>query len=202
MEELIKKLLLASQDEDTAKELKKFGIEPDQIEGYKDLKIPANLDEALKIKGVQSEFDRKLAKALATREENLKDKFNFVEKEQTTEEEEETNVKDPAIKAVLAQMKKMSDKLETFEKEKVQTTLAQKKSQVVENLKSKGIPSIYASAFDLEKDFEEQMETVQKQFDTDSGTILKDRKPGQKLPFPRTTGDAKPSKEEIAKIVG
>ena len=45
-EEFIKKLEVALADKDTAEGLKSFGIEPEQIEGFKDLTIPSNLDEA------------------------------------------------------------------------------------------------------------------------------------------------------------
>ena len=75
MEELIKKLKLAAQDEQTAKELEKFGITTDQIEGIKDLKPPATFEEAIKTYNLQSDFDKKIAKALQTQKENLEAKL-------------------------------------------------------------------------------------------------------------------------------
>lgn len=196
MEEIIKKLLLAAQDEDTAQGLKKFGIEPDQIEGLKDLKIPATLDEALTIKAVQSDFDKKVAKAIETRENNLKEKFDFVPKEQKQKEkEDEVNTDNSVLEAINA----LKAELASLKQEKAQETLAQKEARLAADLKSKGIPAIYVKAFDLEKDLDEQMETVSKQFEEEFGTVVK--KPGQKLPFPQR-GNDKPSKEEIAAIVG
>ena len=206
LEEFFKKLEVALGDKDTAEGLKSFGIEPDQVEGLKDLKIPATLDEALKLKEIQSEYDKRLAKAAETRETKLKSKFNFVEKAQEEEEEEEPDVKDPAMKAVLAQMKKMSEKLEAFENEKKQETLEQKKTRAREYLKSKGILPGYVNELDLDKDFEEQFETVKEKYEADGGVLTTDLpapKPGQgRLPHPRNPGAAKPSKEEIAAIVG
>lgn len=199
LEEFFKKLEVALGDKDTAEGLKSFGIEPDQLEGLKDLKIPATLDEALKLKEIQSEYDKRLAKAAETRENKLKSKFNFVEKAQEEEEEEEPDVKDPAMKAVLAQMKKMSDKLEAFENEKKQETLEQKKTRAREYLKSKGILPGYASELDLDKDFEEQFESVKEKFEADGGTIATENpKPlGIRVPLPRNPGPKnEPSKEE------
>lgn len=203
-EEFIKKLGVALEDEDTTKALESFGIKPDQIEGFKDLAIPTNLDEALKIKGVQSDYDKRLGKAAQTREDNLKKKFNFVEKEEP-EEEEEIETKDPAMKAILAQMKKMGEKLEKYETEKQQETQAQKQQKAKDFLKSKGILPAYVHEMDLDKDFEEQFETVKSKFEEDGGTIATDPNPNprqHRMPVPNNGGAKKPSKEDIAKIVG
>lgn len=203
LEEFIKKLKVALADKDTAEGLKSFGIEPDQIEGFEDLTIPTTLDEALKIKGVQSEFDKRLAKAADTREAKLKLKYGFgkeEEEEKNTEEEEEIDVKDPAMKAVLAQMKKMSEKLEAFENEKKQETLEQKRSRAMDYLKSKGILPVYVHEMDLEKDFEEQFDTVKKKFEDDGGTLTTQKKSGTsgRLPNPTNPGAKnEPSKEEV-----
>lgn len=203
LQEFIKKLGIALEDEDTAKGLESFGIKPEQIEGFKDLTVPTNLDEALKIKGVQSEFDKRLGKAAETREAKLKKKYGFGEEEEQ-EEEEEINTDDPAVKAMMAQMKKMSDKLEAFENEKQKETLEQKKTRAKEYLKSKGILPGYASELDLDKDFDEQFETVKEKYLEDGGTIATEDskpKPGQRMPVPKRGDDKnEPSKEEKEKF--
>lgn len=205
IEEFIKKLGVALEDDDTAKALEAFGVTPEQIEEFKDLKVPSNLEEALKIKGVQSEFDKKLKKAADTREAKLKKRFGFgEEEEEEMEEEEEIETKDPAMKLVLAQMKKMGEKLEKYETEKQQETVAQKTQKARDFLKSKGILPGYASELDLEKDFEEQFETVKEKFEADGGTIVTEvltNPRHQRIPVPQNGGAKKPSKEEIADIV-
>ncbi|WP_417885517.1 hypothetical protein [Zunongwangia sp.] len=204
-EEFIKKLGLALEDEDTAKALESFGIKPDQIEGFKDLAIPTNLDEALRIKGVQSDYDKRLGKAVQTREDNLKKKFNFVEKEEP-DEEEEIETKDPAMKALLEEIKEMKKWRKEQEEAKQTETLEQKQQKAKDFLKSKGILPAYVHEMDLDKDFEEQFETVKTKFVEDGGTIATDPNPNprqQRMPAPRNQdGAKKPSKEDIAKIVG
>ncbi len=194
MEEFIKKLKLALQDKDTAEGLKAFGIEPEQLDGLNDITTPATLDEALKLKGIQSEYDKRLAKAANTREENLKSKFDFKAKEQ--EEEEEVKTDDPALKLILKEFNALKEKMAQQEAEKVKETQAQKLTRLTEDLKSKGIPAIYAKEFNLEEDLEAQFETVKKQFETDFGTIAKPA--GTKLPFPKKPETKnEPSKQEV-----
>lgn len=194
MEEFIKKLKLALQDKDTAEGLKAFGIEPEQLDGLNDINTPTTLDEALKLKGIQSEYDKRLAKAANTREENLKSKFEFKAKEQ--EEEEEVKTDDPALKAILKELKDLREKQAAQEAEKAKETQAQKLTRLTEDLKSKGIPAIYAKEFNLEEDLEAQFETVKKQFETDFGTIAKPT--GIKLPSPkRPETKNEPSKTEV-----
>tara|TARA_B100000378_G_scaffold236018_1_gene202695 strand:- start:10206 stop:10826 length:621 start_codon:yes stop_codon:yes gene_type:complete len=203
-EEFIKKLGVALEDEDTAKALESFGIKPDQIEGFKDLAIPTNLDEALKIKGVQSDYDKRLGKAAQTREDNLKKKFNFVEKEEP-EEEEEIETKDPAMKAILAQMKKMGEEIQGFKAKEQQQTVEQKKQDARDFLKENKIPGVYVHEMDLEKDFKEQLEKLSEKVKED-GVSLETTEPAnprtRRLPVPNNGGAKKPSKEDIAKIVG
>jgi predicted nuclease with TOPRIM domain len=196
MEELIKKLKLALEDAGTAEELKKFGIEPEQIEGIKDLKVPATLEEALQIREIRSEFDKKIAKSLATREENLKSEFDFVKKEQKKEEEKNT-VTDPAMKALLDEFQALKTKLEEKEKAELVQTAAQKKASAVEFLKSKSIPGVYVNLLNLEEDLEGQMESVSKQFEDDGGSFKAPRDPNRP-PQPRNPGTKnEPSKEEV-----
>ncbi|WP_028375995.1 hypothetical protein [Leeuwenhoekiella sp. MAR_2009_132] len=204
LKEFIKKLKLAAGDPEAAEELKKFGIEAETIEEFEGLDVPTTLDEALKIKGVQSEFDKRLAKSADTREAKLKKKFGFGEEEEEEEEEEEIQTKDPAMKALLAKLSKMEKDLEDQKAEKQQQTAAQKKQKAIDYLKSKNIPAVYVHELDLEKDFEEQFEAVSAKVKEDGFSLDKPENfnQRQRLPVPRNPGDKKPSKEEISKIVG
>ncbi len=205
IEEFIKKLGVALEDDDTAKALEAFGVTPEQIEEFKDLTVPSNLEEALKIKGVQSEFDKKLKKAADTREAKLKKRFGFgEEEEEEMEEEEEIETKDPAVKLMLKELKEMRAWRKEQEENKQQETVAQKTQKARDFLKSKGILPGYASELDLEKDFEEQFETVKEKFEADGGTIVTEvvtNPRHQRIPVPQNGGAKKPSKEEIADIV-
>lgn len=201
MEEIIKKLMTALQDEDTAKELEKFGIKADQIEGYKDLKVPATLDEALENKDIQSEFDRRLAKAAETREENLKKKFDFKSKEEQPPKPSKEDNPDPMYQKLIEKLEQYDKKFEAMEKEKQQLTVAQKREKAQSLLKEKGIPPIYVHELDLEKDLDEQLETVSKRFEEEFKPLAdKGKKPGTKVPFPSGAGNNEPSKEEAAKF--
>lgn len=201
MEEIIKKLMTALQDEDTAKELEKFGIKADQIEGYKDLKVPATLDEALENKEIQSEFDRRLAKAAETREENLKKKFDFKSKEEQPPKPSKEDNPDPMYQKLIEKLEQYDKRFEAMEKEKQQLTVAQKREKAQSLLKEKGIPPIYVHELDLEKDLDEQLETVSKRFEEEYKPFAdKGKKPGTKVPFPNGGGNNEPSKEEAAKF--
>lgn len=202
MTKIKEKLTLALADADTAKELEKFGITSDLLEGIEDLKTPETLDEALKAFNFQPEFDKRIAKSLSTREENLKAKYDFVEKDQAKVKKEEVKTQDPALQAVLDQLQELKDKLAQQDQDRAKETQAQKINRLTEDLKTNGIPAIYAKEFDLEKDLEDQFEAVKKQFETDFGTIAK---PSSKLPFPkRPETKNEPSKaeaEEFSKYI-
>lgn len=200
LEDFFKKLELALADKDTAEGLKSFGIEPEQLEGFKDLTIPTTLDEALKVREIQSEYDKRLGKAAQTREDNLKAKFNFVEKEDKKQpNEEEVKTDNTALKALMDKLSAMEKKLQEQEQEKQKLTIEQKRAEFAKNLKERGIPSVYVHELDLEKDFDSQFDAVSKKFEEEVGPI---KNPGQRLPFPKNSGAKKPSKEEIAAIVG
>ena len=194
MTKIKEKLLVASQDEDALKVLEQFGLTKDFIEGYNELEKPATLDEALKSFNLQSDFDKRVDKALKTREDNLKAKYDFVEKEQK-EDTKEPEVKDPAMKALLEEISEMKKWRQEQEEQKKVQTIEQKKSQAAEFLKSHNIPSIYGSKFDLEKPLEEQLDTVKGEYEKDFGTVAK--QPGIKMPVPRRVDDNKPSKSEV-----
>jgi len=198
IQEFIKKLGIALDDEDTAKALESFGITSTNYEGIKDLNIPTTLDEALKDTSIQSEYDRRLGKAVQTREENLKSKYDFKEKDDTPPSDPPST--NPALEALTKQLQAMQDKFSDLEKEKITQTLEQKKTAFTARLTEKGIPKIYASVFDPEKDMDSQMETVEKQYSEDTPT--RPNHGANRLPKPGNPGERKPSKEEIADIVG
>lgn len=201
LEDFIKKLSVALNDEDTAKGLESFGITTEQVEGLKELKIPATLNEALEIKEIQSEYDKKLAKAADTRETNLKAKYDFKEKEQQQDPNEgKTKYSDPALQALLEKLTEMEKWKEEQEQEKKTQTVEQKRAEFQKNLKDKGIPAVYVHELDLEKDFDSQFETVSKKFEEDGGSFKTEGK-SFKPPYQVKT-DSKPSKEEISAIVG
>jgi len=199
LKEFIKKLKLAAQDKEAAEELKKFGIEAETIEEFEGLDVPTTLDEALKIKGVQSEFDKRLAKSADTREAKLKKKYGFGEEEEEEEDEEDEIIaKDPAMKALLEEIKEMKKWRKEQEEAKQQETLEQKKTRAKEYLKSKNIPAIYVHELDLEKDFEEQFETVSAKVKEDGFSLEQPKTRTGNLPFPKRGDDeVKPSKEEV-----
>lgn len=204
LDELIEKLSLAQKDETAMKELEKFGVTTDKIEGLKDLKAPATLDEALENKEIQSEFDRRLAKAATTREERLKEKFDFKEKEQPKKEDPkggDNQSDNPAMKAMMEQIQKMAERIESFEKEKQQMTIEQKKAKVLETLRSKNIPEVYVHEFDLEKDVDEQLDTVSKKFEEQFGQFQPKSPGAGRPPVPTVNGgNGKPSKDDIEKF--
>lgn len=198
MKEFIKKLKLALADKDTAEELKKFGIEAENLEGLEDLEKPETLDEALKQFNLQSDFDKRVDKALKTREDNLKAKYDFVEKEQPKEDKTKVDTDNPAMQAILDQMQKMSDELKNIKQEKAQESLAQKKERAVKLLSEKGIPKTYRHEFDYEKDLEEQLETVSNIFVEDGGSFKSEEKSRSRIPFPKKPAATnQPSKEEV-----
>lgn len=200
LQDFIRKLSVALNDEDTAKGLESFGITSEQVEGLKELKTPATLNEALEIKEIQSEYDKKLAKAADTREANLKSKFDFKEKEQQDPNEGKTKSDDPAIQALLDKLSKMEEWKEQQEQEKKTQTVEQRRAEFQKNLKDKGIPTVYVHELDLEKDFDSQFETISKKFEEDGGSFKAEGK-SFKPPYQVKT-DSKPSKEEISAIVG
>lgn len=182
MKELKEKLKLAILDQDALKELNKFGVTPELIEGLTDLK-PATLDEAIANFNLQSDFDKKVTLALKTREDNLKAKYNFVEKEQDPTPAPAPGAS-PEMAALLAEFNKLSKRMDEKETLEKTNSLETKKAEAVELLKSKGIPAIYAANLDLTKDLNEQLPAVETAFQTDASAFGKP-KPNTKLP----TGD-------------
>ena len=194
MTKIKEKLLVASEDEDALKVLEQFGLTKDLIEGFDELEKPATLDEAIRNFNLQSDLDKKLDKAIKTREENLKAKYDFVEKEQTPDKKE-PEAKDPAIKALLDELKEIKEWRKEQEEAKKVQTIEQKKAAAAERLKSENIPGIYVSILDLDKDLDEQLPAIKERFTKEFPEATKSK--GFKLPNP-TKGDDlnKPSKQD------
>jgi hypothetical protein len=202
MSELKQKLKLAVQDPDALKELTKFGLTPEIIEGIEDLKKPATFDEALTSFNLQSEFDKRIAKAINTREENLKAQFNFVAKEQTPPiDTPPTPGANPQLDALMAEFNKLAKRLDDKETLEKQTSLETKKANAVEALKSKGIPAIYVNNLDLDKDLNEQLPSVEAIFQTDAAAFGKP-KPNTILPTGDPVNPAAISKEKAEEFKG
>jgi len=195
MTKIREKLAIALNDADFAKELEKFGITAESLEGIEDLQKPETLDEALKTFNFQSDFDKRFTKALQTREENLRAKYDFVEKEQKPDP---VDPKNPTPdKAVLDYIKKLEKRLDDQDEAKKLESETSKKQKAIDLLKSKNIPEIYAGKFDLEKDLNEQLEGIHSDYQTDAETLIKSKLPNIKLPTGGSTqAGSKVSKEE------
>ena len=195
MTKIREKLTIALNDVDFAKELEKFGITAESLEGIEDLKKPETLDEALKTFNFQSDFDKRFTKALQTREENLRAKYDFVEKEQKPDP---VDPKNPTPdQAVLDYIKKLEKRLDDQDEAKKLESETSKHQKAKDLLKSKNIPEVYTSKFDFEKDLNEQLEGINSEYQTDAETLIKSKLPNIKLPTGGPTKDGlKVSKEE------
>jgi hypothetical protein len=171
------------KDSEASKELLKFGLTSELIEGIEDLKKPATLNEAITAFNLQSELDKVITKATQTREDNLKAKYNFVDKEQNPDPKPATPPVNPEFEALQNQLKAITDKLAANEAEKKTLSLAAQKAKAVEILASKGIPAVYAANLDLEKDINDQLPTVEQAFQTDLSTFKISKLPNTKLPI-------------------
>lgn len=203
MKDLIAKLTVGLQDADTKKVLESIGITKSNLDKVTVIEKPETLDEALDNFEFRSEFDRRITKAVNTNETKLKEKFDFVEKEQ----EKKDDGKDKASTSKLDDndpvqklLKQMAEKIEALEKDKKTQSEQSKKTQALEKLKSKNIPDVYANLFDLDKDFDEQLVEIEKKFQADTAEIIKRSNPNIKLPNPDTGGKNTVSKENAERF--
>jgi hypothetical protein len=198
MKDLKEKLSVMLKDPEAAKELLKFGLTAEIVEGIEDLKKPATLNEAITAFNLQSELDKVITKATQTREDNLKAKYNFVDKEQPKPEDPKgpTPPENPELAALQAQLKAITDTLAQNQAKEKENALLASRAKAVELLASKGIPAVYAGNLDLSKDINEQLPEVEKAFQTDLTTFKISKLPNTKLPLGTPPDPNQLSKEE------
>ena len=115
-----------------------------------ELKLPTNLDDALKLPGMQSEFDKKITSATQTREDNLKSQWDFVKK--GTAPKTETPLE-----------KEVREMKEANAQRDMKEALALKTSTAEKLLEGKKIPKAFLKHFDFksEASLEDQVAGVE-----------------------------------------
>ncbi|MEI6865559.1 hypothetical protein [Flavicella sp.] len=184
----LKAALLAAGLAEDSKEFKAIIAEP--FKGVSDkleLKPPTTLDEALKLPGVQSEFDKKVTSATQTREDNLKAQWDFVEKG-----------KDPKIESPLE--KKVREMEEANTARDVKESLVSKTTTAEKLLEGKKIPKAFLKQFDFESEtsLEDQLEGVETTYTEVKQGIVADSGDGGRFPV-GGEGDSA-SEKELADI--
>lgn len=190
---VLKKALLAAGLKEGSDEFK-AAITPTHFEGYfnklkeKAVKLPTTLEEALKLPGIQSLYDKKITDAVQKRESNLKDEWDFVKK--GTAPKEETPIEKKIRKLQEKQAKDDADK-----------TLATKKTDAAKLLKDKKIHKKFIKHFDFNSETElaEQLKDVESVFSEITQSIITENG-GTKLPVGKGD-DGKVTKEQADKIV-
>lgn len=191
--EVLKKILLKGGLKEDSTEFLSI-IKPENFEDVlnklkeTDVKLPETLEEALKLPGIQSLYDKKITEAVQKREINLKEKWDFVEKGKgpTVETDEQKR-----IKALEEKYKSDEDKIK----------LNAKKGNAVKILEKLKIPKSFINHFDFssEDELAEQAKGIEKTFTGIRQTIINDNV-GTKLPT--GSGDnGKPSVEEAKELV-
>lgn len=186
--EALKKVLIASGLKEDSKEFKN-AIKPEnfkEIKSQLEIKLPTTLDEALKLPGIQSLYDKKVTEATQSRETNLKEKWDFVEKGKGTETNDQKAIRE------------LQEKGELQEK---QIALDKKTSSAEKLLEDKKIPKSFLKHFDFnsETSLDEQLTGVESTFTEIKQGIITDNV-GNGLPL---GGGAKgeASEEELDNII-
>ena len=150
-----------------------------------EVKLPVNLDEALKIEGFQSDFDKKITSAIQKREENLRAQWDFVEKGAAPK-------KETALEKQVREMQEANAKRDAREALAKKTTAAEKL------LEGKKIPKAFLNHFDFEGEtsLEDQIEGVEEIYTEVKQSIISNTVGGGKLP---TGGVADEVSEKDAK---
>jgi len=178
-------LIKAGLKEDS-QEFKAITAEP--FKGVSDkleIKLPTTLDEALKLPSFQSEFDRKVTLSNQAREDNLKAKWDFVEK--GTAPKEETPLE-----------KEVREMREANTKRDSKDILDGKKASAKKLLEDKKIPQSFLKQFDFDSEtsIEDQLEGVETIYTEVKQGIVSESVGNSKFP---TGGDDKDVSDEEAK---
>lgn len=193
MDELIKALkaaLLAGGLTEDSEQFKN-AIKPEHFEGLRlqlEMKQPTTFEESLKIPGFQSAFDKKITDATQTRENNLKEKWDFIEKG-----------KAPAVET--AEQKAIRELQEQQAKRDLADALKIKQTAAKSLLDGKKIPDVFLKHFDFNSEtaLEEQLKEVESTF-TDIKQNIITSSIGTKLPLGKGA-NGEVSKEEADNIV-
>lgn len=180
-------LLAAGLTEDS-EQFKAIIAEPFKgISDKLELKLPTNLDEALKLPGVQSEFDKKVTSATQTREDNLKAKWDFVEKGKGPKEE-------------TPEQKEIRELRERLDGTDAASALAKKTTAAEKLLEGKKIPKAFLKHFDFksETSLEDQIEGVEEVYTEVKQGIVTAAVGDTK--FPMGGGEGEAGEEELADI--
>lgn len=170
-------------------------IKPDNFQGVLDklkadteITLPTTLEEALKLPGIQSLYDKKITEAVQKRETNLKEQWDFVEKGKgpTPETDEQKRIK------------ALEEKYKVDEAAKI---LNAKKTNAINILKEMKIPDAFVNHFDFNSETElaEQAKSIETTFTGIKQAII-NADVGGKLP---TGGgeNGKPSVDEARQLV-
>lgn len=169
-------------------------MKPENYKGYikslerTEIKLPTTLEEALKLPGIQSLYDKKITEAVQKRETNLKEEWDFVEKGKGPKIETEAEKR---IKVLEDKQKVTMDK----------AVLKSKTTNAETLLKGKKIPKKLIKFFDFNSEIEisEQLESVESVYTELKQGIINENV-GKKLPL-GSEKDGKPSAEEAKKLV-
>lgn len=202
--ELLKKLSIAAEDADVKKELEKFGIKSEMI---KAIEKPTSFEDLLKKMDYQTTFDKKIAKALETRESSLKKEWKLddngkpLSPSSTEEDDEDEDLASlsPAMKAALKKIQDLGNKVEELSNENKTKSQEQIRQLAVKALSESSIPEVYVSKLDLTKPIEDQIEAVKTAFEVDKKSFFKSI-PGLKLPKTVATDDNKPAADDVENL--
>ena len=149
-------------------------------------------------KTYQGEFDRAVAQALKTREEKLKEEYNFVKKEGTPNDGTGANGTGAGLSKEFEQRFKLIEDM--ISNQKQTQTLERKKGEALGLLKSGGIPEEFIGLFNLEGEetVTDQFVTVKASFDKIKDNMAQTQGSGQ-TPVPQGTG-GEPSQEFLDRM--
>lgn len=173
--EVLKKILLKGGLKEDSTEFLSI-IKPENFEDVlnklkeTDVKLPETLEEALKLPGIQSLYDKKITDAVQKREINLKEKWDFVEKGKGPKPETDEQKRIKVLEA-------------KYKNDEVEKLLNAKKGNAVKILEKLKIPKSFINHFDFsaETELAEQAKGIEKTFTGIKQTIINDNV-GTKLP--------------------
>ena len=154
-------------------------------------------EEIVKDKDYQSDLDKLLGKAANTREEKLKEKYNFVKKEGSDEGGKGTKGSDSEWKEKFEELKKQVD---GFEATRI---LEKKESKARGLLKEHKIPEKFIKLFDFDSDTDisEQFKAIQEDVGKFKDTVREELGSHGPVPIPNVKTSGKASADEIEAIV-
>lgn len=156
-------------------------------------------------KEYQSEYDKQLRKAMETREQKLKSKFNFIKKDKVGESRKEDDDDENDDGSDDESKKDLATKFEELKQivlgQKANEEKAKKLKKAKELLAESKIPETYHKFFDFESEtsLADQVEGIKKDFESIKESIIQDMG-GVKFPIPKN-GSKGVSDKEIEDII-